>query len=256
MSVITEMKAGKMQVKVYEDRKSMGINAAKDVAQKISELLKNKPEINVLFAAAPSQNEFIEALVADKSVEWGKINAFHLDEYVGLDKDAPQGFANFLKARIFEKVPFKSVNTLNGNADSVEGECARYEKLLCDHPIDIACIGIGENGHIAFNDPHVAFFDDEKLVKTVELDNMCRQQQVNDGCFASIDKVPTHAFTLSIPSITNSGYIYCMVPSKLKAEAVYNTVKGEIREKVPASVLRIHPNAILYVDKDSASKII
>ncbi len=256
MSKITEMKAGKMQVKVYEDRKSMGTNVAKDVVQKFSELLKNKSEINVLFAAAPSQNEFIEALVADKSVEWDKINAFHLDEYVGLDKDAPQGFANFLKACIFDKVPFKSVNTLNGNADSVDEECARYEKLLCDYPIDIACIGIGENGHIAFNDPHVAFFDDAKLVKIVELDNMCRQQQVNDGCFDSIDKVPTHAFTLSIPAITNSSYIYCMVPSKLKAEAVYNTVKGEIRERVPASVLRIHPNAILYVDKDSASKII
>jgi len=127
---------------------------------------------------------------------------------------------------------------------------------LEENPIDIACIGIGENGHIAFNDPHVAFFDDAKLVKIVDLDQKCRQQQVNDGCFAKIDDVPTNAFTLTVPAITNSKYIYCIVPAKTKAEAVFNTVKGEIRERVPASILRLHSNAVLYTDKDSASLIL
>jgi len=256
MSKIMETKAGKLLVKVYDSRQSMGAAAAKEVAEKIRELLKDRKDINVLFAAAPSQNEFLATLVEDASIEWNRINAFHLDEYVGIDKDAPQGFVNFLKARIFDKVPFKSVNTLNANAASPEEECKRYQKLLEENPIDIACIGIGENGHIAFNDPHVAFFDDAKLVKIVDLDQKCRQQQVNDGCFAKIDDVPTNAFTLTVPAITNSKYIYCIVPAKTKAEAVFNTVKGEIRERVPASILRLHSNAVLYTDKDSASLIL
>lgn len=255
MSVIKELRAGNLNVKVFDSRVSMGIEAAKEVADKIKELLAAKSEINMIFAAAPSQNEFLKAIVTDKQIDWSRVNAFHLDEYVGLDKNAPQGFGNFLKARIFGKVNFKSVNLLNGNAKDIDAECERYSELFRNNPIDIACIGIGENGHIAFNDPHVSFFADEKLVKVVELDIMCRQQQVNDGCFSIIDNVPTHALTLTVPAIMSSTFIYCMVPSKTKSQAVFNTINGEIREKNPASIMKLHKHSILFADNDSGSLI-
>jgi glucosamine-6-phosphate deaminase len=178
-----------------------------------------------------------------------------MDEYIGLSSDAPQGFGNFLKNRFFDKLPFKSVNYIDSSATDSEKECERYAQLLRDKPTDIVCMGIGENGHIAFNDPHVALFNDEKLVKIVDLDQACRAQQVNDGCFANIDEVPTHAITLTIPALTNAPYIACVAPAKTKADAVYNTVYGEISEKCPASILRKHKNATLYTDSDSGSKI-
>jgi glucosamine-6-phosphate deaminase len=179
-----------------------------------------------------------------------------MDEYIGLDPEAPQGFGNFLRDRIFAKVNFKSVNYLNGNAKDVEAECERYAALLEKYPADIVCMGIGENGHIAFNDPHVAFFNDTRLVKVVELDLKCRNQQVNDGCFSSINKVPTHALTLTIPALTAADYVFCMVPARTKSEAVYNTVMGEITEKCPASILKLHDRAVLYTDTDSARMIL
>lgn len=255
MSKIKEINLSNLKVEIFDSRVSMGSQSAKDAAKKVKELLSLKAEINMLFAAAPSQNEFLEALVEDKEIDWKRINAFHMDEYIGLDDKAPQGFGNFLRAAIFNKVNFKSVSYLNGNAKDIEAECDRYSDLLKKHPLDIACTGIGENGHLAFNDPDVSFFDDSKLVKVVKLDEKCRNQQVNDGCFKSIGQVPTHALTLTIPIIFSSGFILCVVPSKTKAEAVYNAINGEIREKNPASILRMHKDAILYVDNDSASKL-
>lgn len=256
MSLVKEIQTDKLKVKVYDSRKSMGAKSANEAASKIKELLSQKDEINIIFAAAPSQNEFIASLIEDKDIEWNRINAFHMDEYVGLDPKAPQGFGNFLKDRIFGKVPFKSINYLNGNAEDIDAECARYSELLKKYPTDIVCMGIGENGHIAFNDPHVAFFNDEKMVKVVELDEKCRNQQVNDGCFESIDKVPTHALTLTIPTLTACKYIFCIVPGKTKTEAVTKTVNGPVAETCPASILRKHDSAILYTDIDSAKQII
>lgn len=246
----------KLRINIYETRKDMGMSAAAEVGMKIKELLKSKEEINIIFAAAPSQNEFLQSLIDDREIEWCRINGFHMDEYIGLDPDAPQGFGNFLRDRIFGKLPFKSINYLNGNAENIEDECKRYSELLAKNSVDIVCMGIGENGHIAFNDPHVALFNDNKLVKIVELDQKCRQQQVNDGCFEIINKVPTHALTLTIPALTGSKYIFCMVPGKTKAEAVFNTVNGEVNEDCPASVLRTHNNAVLYTDRDSADLIL
>lgn len=179
-----------------------------------------------------------------------------MDEYIGLDQDAPQGFDNFLRDRLFEVANFKSVHYLQGNASDPDDECRRYSALLNSHKIDIVCMGIGENGHIAFNDPHVAHFDDKKLVKVVELDEMCRTQQVNDGCFDSIDQVPTHALTLTIPALMSGDNIFCIVPAKTKAKAVLSTIKGDIEEACPASILRNHGNAILYIDSDSGSLIL
>lgn len=245
-------KADMLSVNVYDTRKNMGEAAAADIAACIKNLLAEKEEIYMIFAAAPSQNEMLEALVADPEVQWNRVHALHMDEYVNLPADAPQGFGNFLRRAIFDKVPFASVNLIGTDADS-EATCARYDALLAEHPVDIVCMGIGENGHIAFNDPHVADFNDPFKIKKVDLDQKCRQQQVNDGCFQSIDQVPTHALTLTIPTLYNVENIFCVVPALSKAEAVKNTVTGPVSEVCPASVLRKHTNATLYVDADSSA---
>lgn len=242
----------KLQVQIYENRRLMGEAAACDIKAKIAELLGEKKEINIIFAAAPSQNDVLKALVEDKNIEWSRVNAYHMDEYIGLDKEAPQGFGNFLKAHIFGLVPLKSVNYIDITATDPEKEAERYGKLLDENPTDIVIMGIGENGHIAFNDPPVANFNDKKTVKAVKLDEICRQQQVNDGCFASIDKVPTHAMTLTVPTLMRAPYLFCIVPAPTKAQAVYETLNGTIDEHCPASILRTHDNAVLYLDNESS----
>lgn len=245
-------KADKLSVNIYDTRKNMGAAAAADIAACIKELLGRKSEIYMIFAAAPSQNEMLEALIADKEIEWNRVHALHMDEYVNLPSDAPQGFGNFLRRAIFDRVPFASVNLIGTDADS-EATCRRYDALLAANKVDIVCMGIGENGHIAFNDPHVADFNDPCRIKKVDLDQKCRQQQVNDGCFQTIDQVPTHALTLTVPTLYNVENIFCVVPAATKAEAVRNTVSGPVAESCPASILRRHDKAILYTDADSAA---
>ena len=242
-----------LRVNVYSSRDEMGMAAAADVKAAILRALADKETINMIFAAAPSQNEVLANLATDREIPWERVNAFHMDEYIGLDKNAPQGFGNFLRDHIFGIAPFKSVNYIRIDAPDAEEECRRYEKLLRDNPVDIVVLGIGENGHIAFNDPPFADFDDTRLVKTVKLDEVCRNQQVNDGCFARIDDVPTHALTLTVPALMSGKELYCIVPAKTKANAVDRTVNGEITEDCPASVLRTHSSATLYLDPDSAS---
>lgn len=250
-----EFKKDKLYVKTFETRDEMGKAAATDIAECIKKCLAEKDEINMIFAAAPSQNDVLHHLCMNKEIEWNRINAYHMDEYVGLSADAPQGFGNFLKEHIFGLVPFKSVNYIDCTATDVDAECERYSKLLKENPVDIVCMGIGENGHIAFNDPHVADFNDPKLVKYVELDEMCRNQQVNDGCFAKIDDVPKYAMTLTIPALVSAEYNFCIVPAPTKAQAVKRTVCDEISEECPASILRRKDNAILYCDADSSAEM-
>lgn len=241
-----------LEVRIYPTRDSMGRSAADDVIETIRTLLLHKPELNMVFAAAPSQNEFLESLCASTDIEWQRINAFHMDEYVGLPEEAPQGFGNFLRDRIFNKLPFKSVNYLDGNHSDLKIECKRYEVLLQQHPTDIVCMGIGENGHIAFNDPHVACFSDTEWVKVVDLDETCRMQQVNDGCFASFKTVPAYALTLTIPALMCADRLFCIVPGKTKAWALYHTITDTVSENIPATCLRTHAHAVLYANKDSA----
>ena len=245
-------KKGKLTVEIYENRTLMGEAAAKDIKAKIAELLAQKQEINMIFAAAPSQNDVLKSLVEDEEIEWNRVNAYHMDEYIGLDKEAPQGFGNFLKEHVFGLVPFKSVNYIDITTANPDAEAERYGKLLKENPTHIVIMGIGENGHIAFNDPPVADFHDERWVKPVKLDEICRQQQVNDGCFASIDKVPTHAMTLTVPTLVKAPYLFCIVPASTKAKAVYETLNGSIDEHCPASILRTHDNAKLYLDNESS----
>ncbi len=242
-----------LKVEIYSTRDEMGLAAATDIAAAINALLKDKEEINMIFAAAPSQNDVLFHLCERDDIEWERINAFHMDEYIGLPKAAPQGFANFLVDRIFSKKPFKSVNLIDSTATDPDAESARYSALLKKYPTDIVVLGIGENGHIAFNDPHVADFNDPKAVKAVELDEVCRQQQVNDGCFEDISQVPKYAMTLTIPTMTGAKHLFCVVPCSTKANAVNNTVNGEINEKCPATIMRKHQSAKLYCDADSAA---
>ena len=253
--IIQEKIIENLRVRIYESRSAMGADAAKDVAEKINDLLAHKEFVNILFAAAPSQNEFLHFLSKRQDVHWNRVNAFHMDEYIGLEKDAPQRFGIFLKERIFDKVSLHALYYLNGNASNIDAECKRYADLLNQYPTDIACMGIGVNTHLAFNDPHVADFDDPQLVKKVELDEVCRQQQVDDGSFDHLSNVPSSAITLTIPALMKTNYIYCIVPGLKKSQAIYHTINGEVNERHPSTVLRRHSNAILYLDLDSSTGI-
>ena len=244
-----------LNVKIFETREEMGQYASNEISSAIKEFLKTEPTINMIFAAAPSQNDVLKALTEDKTIPFERINAFHMDEYIGLSKDAPQGFGNFLKNALFGKANFLSVNYIDSEATDIQKECERYDALLKEHPIHIVVLGIGENGHIAFNDPHVAEFNDKESIKAVTLDEVCRQQQVNDGCFANLDAVPKQALTLTIPTLFSGQKLFCIVPAKTKAWAVNETVNGVISEKCPASILRKHNACTLYLDSESASML-
>lgn len=240
----------RLKVNVYANRKELGIAAGRAAAARIKELLGRQERVRMIFAAAPSQNEFLETLVADTEIDWSRITAFHMDEYIGLPNDAPQKFSRFLCERLFDVVKPGQVHLIDSSNTS-EVECERYGNLLQEAPIDIVCLGIGENGHIAFNDPPVADFSDPHAIKPVELDDACRQQQVNDGCFPTFGDVPTHALTLTIPTLLSGSYMYCMVPGPTKRNAVNRTLNGSISTECPSTILRNHPNCTLYVDRDS-----
>lgn len=254
MSKLIEKQIDKANIQVFDDRRNMAYAVVNDVINCILELLKTREAINIMFAAAPSQQEVLEGLKEADNIPWDRVNAFHMDEYIGLSADAPQGFGNFLKAAIFAHVPFKNVFYMDGQGDA-DIECVRYAELLKANPLDICLNGIGENGHLAFNDPPVANFKDPLAVKVVELDQICRQQQVNDGCFVSIDDVPKTALTVTIPELIRPDYIFCTVPGPLKAPAVESALIGPISETCPASALRTIKSK-MYLDKDSAACLI
>lgn len=244
-----------LNIRVFDTREQMGEAAAKEAVSYISDLLKRKDEINIVFAAAPSQNDFLKAL-SRKQLEWSRINAYHMDEYVGLARKDPQSFGHYLDEHIFGLVPFKTVHYISQEGLDALECCEAYSILLKRIHIDIVCMGVGENGHIAFNDPQVADFDDPQVVKIVELDQVCRMQQVHDGCFPSLDKVPTHAITLTIPTLFSADRIFNIVPTVLKANSIRDIVKGEISEACPASILRRHKATTLYLDSESSKYII
>ncbi|MDD9267747.1 glucosamine-6-phosphate deaminase [Paenibacillus sp. MAHUQ-63] len=251
---VQEERAGHLNVKVYENRRGMGAAAAEAAAAKIKELQSRKENVRIIFAAAPSQNEFLAELVQQQGIDWSRITAFHMDEYIGLPDDAPQKFSRFLTDRLFDLVHPGEVHLIR-SATEIEQECRRYSELLAEAPIDVICLGIGENGHIAFNDPPVADFADERMMKPVELDAACRQQQVNDGCFPDFDAVPTHALTLTIPTMMSGAHLFCIVPGPNKRDAVSQTLHGPLAVACPASILRTHPDCTLFTDLDAYGSV-
>ncbi|AJY75161.1 glucosamine-6-phosphate deaminase [Paenibacillus beijingensis] len=242
--------AEKLKVRVYSDRRTLGETAAIEAAEAIRSRLKEREGVRIVFAAAPSQNEFLEQLCREKGIDWKRVTAFHMDEYIGLPQQSPQRFSEFLKRSIFDRVNPGTVHLIDG-AEEAEAECRRYAGLLQEAEIDFVFLGIGENGHLAFNDPPVADFADPYPVKPVLLDEACRRQQVNDGCFPDLDSVPTHALTLTIPMLLSASRLFCMVPGPTKKQAVLDTLTSPLSPACPATILRTHPDCTLYVDKDS-----
>jgi glucosamine-6-phosphate deaminase len=249
-----ELKVDRLNVKIYPDRAALGEAAGLAAAARIRAMQLEKTFLNLLFAAAPSQQETLEALRDEPGVDWSRIDAFHLDEYLGLPAGAPQSFGRWLRDRLFDRLPFHRVHYLDGAAADAQAECERYARLLQEQPIDLAFLGIGENGHLAFNDPGVADFRDPLRVKVVEkLDGACRQQQVNDGQFRVLAEVPTRAITVTIPALFSARGALVAVPGSRKAEIVRRTLRGPVDASCPATVLRGHANACLFLDLDSAA---
>lgn len=252
--LIKTINTEKLETFVYETRAQMGKAAAKSAAEAINKVLAKKEFANVIFAAAPSQNETLEELLKEQ-IDFSRINAFHMDEYVGLKNGAEQSFAYFLTEHIFSKAPFNSVNIIS-TENGAEKACEDYSALLQKFPPDVVLMGIGENGHIAFNDPPVADFNDSAVIKKVELDDVCRMQQVHDGCFPAFDDVPKYALTLTVPTLMSAEYLICTVPAPTKANAVKAMLEGEYGEICPATALRRHENAKMFLDKDSAALVL
>lgn len=249
--------AGRLALEVHADRSGLGRAAARAVAAHLHGVIARQGEARVIFACAPSQDEFLAALVdpaqCGLALDWAKVTAFHMDDYVGLTAAHTQSFRHYLQRHLLSRVAIGRFHPLPAEEPDAGEVAARYTALLRERPIDLVCMGIGENGHIAFNDPPVADFADPHLVKVVELDLACRQQQVNDGCFPALDAVPRHAFTLTVPVFRQARRLSIHVPGPRKAAAVRATVEGPIMTACPATILRLHPDATLYVDAAAAA---
>lgn len=240
-----------MEIKVFNTKLELGQAAARDAAKIINQAIKERDVAYVIAATGASQFEFLDTLALEE-IDWTKVVFFHLDEYVGLPQSHPASFRRYLKERVVSRIHPRTFHFLNGEADDVHEECRRVGDLIAQQTIDVAFVGIGENGHLAFNDPP-ADFDTEEPYIVVNLDNACRQQQVGEGWFKSIAEVPTQAISMSIKQILKSRNILCIVPDQRKAEAVKATVEIEVSPMHPASVLRHHEHVTLYLDRHSSS---
>ncbi len=241
---------------VYPTRRAMGEAAAQLVQSEIGKVVAAKGSARIIMACAPSQNDYYEALIPLARTTpdvWSKVHVFHMDDYVGLTAEHEQSFRNYLRKHFLNYVPVASFNPLQAETPDLAAEARRYDNLLAAAPIDVISMGIGENGHIAFNDPPVADFNDSVRVKVVKLDPICRQQQVNDGCFPTFADVPAYALSLTLPVFAQAGLLACIVPTKLKAQAVRDTLLGPIGAACPGTLLRRHPRAHLFIDADAAS---
>jgi glucosamine-6-phosphate deaminase len=234
----------------FPEREALGAAAAGDIGNALTRRLDSQPEVRVIFASAPSQETTLRHLAGRPGIDWSRVTAFHMDEYLGLAPDAPQRFGNWLRGALLDRVPVGTVHLIDPG-DGPQATVDRYSALLTAAPIDIICLGIGVNGHLAFNDPP-ADFGDRALVKVVTLDDVSRRQQVDDGCFATLAEVPVQAVTLTIPALLSAAELFCMVPGAQKKRAVTEALFGAIDGSVPASALRTHPHCTLYVDRESA----
>ena len=256
---ITEFRVDDLRVVVFEDRVAAGRAAGAFTADAIKKCIRDAGKARVIFAAAPSQNETLDALVAAPGVDWTRVVGFHMDEYLGLAPEHPAAFRHYLREHLFNRVdiPPSALHLIPGEqAERPLRTCLDYETLLLAEPPDIVCAGIGENGHLAFNDPPVADFRDPVKIKVVRLDPACRLQQVHDGCFPHLDDVPTHAYTLTMPALLSAPVLSVVVPGPRKADAVRAALHGPIDESCPASALRRHSGAVLWLDRESAREVL
>jgi glucosamine-6-phosphate deaminase len=256
---IARFSVDSLQVFVYEDRAGAGRAAALAVGRAIRDRQQAAGQANVVFAATPSQNEFLAGLVASTEIDWSRVVGFHMDEYLGLPADHPASFRRYLQEHLFPLVGLNQnqLRLIPGErCDRPLQTCLAYEDQLLAEPTDIVCAGIGENGHLAFNDPPVADFLDPVMVKVVRLDQACRGQQFHDACFDRIEGVPTHAFTLTVPALLAAPLVSVVVPGPRKANAVLTALRGPVSEACPATSLRRHPGATLYLDRDAARLVL
>jgi glucosamine-6-phosphate deaminase len=240
-----------LQLEVFDTKAELGRAAARDATAIINQALSERGAACVIAATGASQFEFLDSLMVEE-IDWGKVVFFHLDEYVGLPESHPASFRRYLKERILNRVQPRSFHLINGEAADVYEECRRVGELISRETIDVAFVGIGENGHLAFNDPPADFQTDEPYI-VVNLDQRCRQQQVGEGWFKSLDEVPTHAISMSISQILRSRHILCIAPDERKAAAVKNCVELEVSPLHPASILQKHERVTLYLDRASSS---
>jgi glucosamine-6-phosphate deaminase len=247
---------GRMHVEVYPERAAMGAAAALVVADHIRASIGRDDRAAVIFASAPSQNEFLAALRDASGIDWSKLVAFHLDEYVGIPADHPASFRRFLTDRLFDHVPVRAFHGLDGQSADLAAECARYATLLQTARPSLAILGIGENGHLAFIDPPLCDFAEAADVRVVELDEVCRNQQVNDGCFARLADVPPTALSLTVPFLMGVPRAVAIVPGPAKSAAIRSAVEGPVTTACPASILRRHRDAMLFLDEQSASGLL
>lgn len=252
---LLETKVDLLPVSIYQTNEIMGQAAAKEATQIIQEAIKEKGKANIIIATGNSQLTFLKSLRETSGIDWSKVTIFHMDEYVGLKAGHSASFPVFLQRHLLDHIPapaaFFPVLAREGH---LESDCADYAALLRDHPADLCAMGIGENGHIAFNDPPFAEFNDPVWVKVVRLDEVSRQQQVGEGHFGSLSEVPTHAITLTIPALLAARHVLCIVPEARKAKAVFDALQGPLTESCPASILRQKPHAHLFLDAEAAAK--
>ena len=253
MDPIKTFQVDALPVRIYANPQALAQDAASIVQQFLKDCLAQRGEASAILATGNSQIEFLNELIRLGGVDWSKITLFHMDEYLGLEPTHPSTFRHYMRERVEKQIKPKVFHYLEGETDQPLNECSRYADLLQAQEIDLCCMGIGENGHIAFNDPHVAEFDDPWAVKLVKLDLKCRQQQVNEGHFPSVDQMPQYAFTLTIPTLCAVRKIVCVAPEKRKAEAVHNTLKEAVSTSCPASYLRTQSQATLLLDADAAA---
>jgi glucosamine-6-phosphate deaminase len=251
--VSRELRIGALTVRVERDVAPMARDAAAEAAAVLRAAVDARGEANVMLATGNSQLVFLAELVAIPGVPWPNIRAFHMDEYVGLPPTHAASFQRYMRERVASRLPLKEFCYLSGDASDPEQEAARYEALLRAHPLDLCCAGIGENGHLAFNDPPVANFDDPRDAKVVALEPASRRQQVAEGHFAAVDDVPTHAITVTIPALLRAGRVLVVAPEARKAKPVHEALYGPISTACPASILRTQSNATLYLDAESSA---
>lgn len=244
-----------LPVAVYENEAAAGAAAAADMAAIITGAIAARGAANLILATGNSQLAFLRALRATQGIEWSRVTVFHMDEYIGIDPDHRASFPRFLRQHFFDHVEGVTFYPVSGDADRVAAVCAEYEALLRSHPIDAVALGFGENGHLAFNDPPYAEFNDPVWVKAIKLDEVSRRQQFGEGHFDSLAEVPTHAITLTVPALLAAKRVLCIVPEARKAKAVFECLTMPVSEARPGSVLRTVDHATLYLDPDSAARV-